>query len=125
MRIIKGQPDFDRIFGEGFSGGSHQSRVVWAPSSEAEGRVAFVAPKRIGCAVVRNRCKRVLRACAGEAGLPAAGKDVVLMATPATARATHDELVRSLRLSLKRAFEDPRPARSRTRRGPRRKPVVA
>ncbi len=103
MRIVKNKQDFDRIFHEGFRGGSHLSRVVWAPSREAEGRVAFVAPKRIGNAVARNRSKRVLRACAAEAGFPERGKDVVLMATPHTKSAKHDDVVKSLRLSMRRA----------------------
>lgn len=30
--------------------------------SEGEGRVAYIAPKRLGNAVYRNRCKRLLRA---------------------------------------------------------------
>lgn len=103
MQIVKTRQDFDRIFHEGYRGGSHLSRVVWAPSSEAEGRVAFVAAKRVGNAVARNRSKRVLRACAAEAGFPRRGKDVVLMATPYTKSAKHDDVVRSLRLSMQRA----------------------
>ena len=105
MLRVRDKRDFSRIFSEGRRGGSALSRVVVAESPEPAGRVAFAAPKRVGGAVVRNRSKRVLRACAAEAGLPRAGKDVVLLATAKTATATHDDLVRSLRLSLERALD--------------------
>ncbi len=56
------------------------------------GRVAFAAPKRIGHAVVRNRSKRVMREAARALGLPAAGRDMILFATRATATARPEEL---------------------------------
>jgi len=57
-----------------------------------EGRVAFVAGRRIGSAVRRNRAKRVLRAATRAAGGPWSGFDVVLIATGKTGAATRDEL---------------------------------
>ena len=67
------------------------------------GRVAFAAPKRIGCAAVRNRSKRVLREAAREVGMPPAGCDAILFATPSTARAAHAELVQALESLCRRA----------------------
>jgi len=62
-----------------------------AGSGQELGKVAFIAPKRLGSAVLRNRCKRLLRA-----GLAKAREDrelndmcdnysIILMATPKTA----------------------------------------
>ncbi len=67
------------------------------------GRVAFIAGKRLGNAVIRNRSKRVLRAAAYEAGLPVAGHDVILIANRRTRFVKHDELVASLCRLLKKA----------------------
>lgn len=63
------------------------------------GRVAFVAGKRVGGAVVRNRSKRVLREAALRMGAPWQGADVVLIARRGTADAPPaaiDNAVRSL-----------------------------
>ena len=48
--------------------------------------VAFVAPKRLGNAVYRNRCKRILREAARSCGLPLPGTKIILFAT----RLTHE-----------------------------------
>lgn len=55
---------------------------------DQSGRIAFVAGKKLGNAVLRSRAKRVLRAAAAHAGGPWPGLDVVLIARPATAPAS-------------------------------------
>ncbi len=57
---------------------------------DPEGRVAFIAGKKMGNAVLRNRAKRVLRAATRQAGGPWPGYDVVLIAKPGTAEAGAD-----------------------------------
>jgi ribonuclease P protein component len=61
-----------------------------------EGRVAFIAGKRIGGAVTRNRAKRVLRATAQRLGAPWAGYDVALVARQDTGTASSAELERAV-----------------------------
>lgn len=56
------------------------------------GRVAFIAGKKLGNAVLRNRSKRVLREAARRAGAPWDGYDILLVARPGTAVASPDEL---------------------------------
>lgn len=67
------------------------------------GRVAFVAAKRLGCAVVRNRSKRVLREAARACGLPVQGRDIILFATPKTRTSSPEEMARALHSVMKRA----------------------
>ena len=67
------------------------------------GRVAFVAAKRLGCAVVRNRSKRVLREAARACDLPYAGRDIILFATPKTRTSSPAEMQRALASVMKRA----------------------
>jgi len=68
-----------------------------------EGRVAFIAGKKLGGAVMRNRCRRVLREAARRAAAPWAGHDVALIARPGTAVASVPELDRALVSVLERA----------------------
>jgi ribonuclease P protein component len=70
-----------------------------ADGRDARGRVMFVAGKKLGNAVVRNRCKRVLRETVRRSGGPWATNDVALMAragVPTAAPAELDEALRRL-----------------------------
>jgi ribonuclease P protein component len=73
-----------------------------------EGRVAFVAGKKLGGAVWRNRSKRVLRETVRRAGGPWPGYDVALMARRDTATATPDALDAALAGIVRRAGMDAR-----------------
>jgi ribonuclease P protein component len=66
-------------------------------------RVAFVAPKRLGNAVFRNRCKRVLREAARACEFPIDGYDVILFATKDTHDSSPELVSKALRRMLDRA----------------------
>jgi ribonuclease P protein component len=103
MRTLTSATEIDRLFAEGRRASSPILLVLAVETPEArgsEGRVLFVAGRRLGGAVERNRAKRVLREAARRAGAPWAGFDVALVARPATGRATSDELDRSLARAL-------------------------
>ena len=80
----------------------HGKRVVVfvAPGT---GSTAFVAGRRIGGAVVRNRARRILRAAWTEIGGAADGYDVVLVAREAIRGARSHELVAEVDGLLSRA----------------------
>lgn len=87
METIKSKKDFGRVFSGGKRANHRLVRMTVLRLSEGgPGRVAFVAPKRLGNAVFRNRCKRVLREAARETGFPKEGFDVIFFAT----KETHD-----------------------------------
>lgn len=87
METIKSKRDFERVFSGGKRANHRLVRMTVMRCNEGgPARVAFVAPKRLGNAVFRNRCKRVLREAAREAGLPREGYEIILFST----RATHD-----------------------------------
>lgn len=68
-------------------------------------RVGFTATKKLGGAVVRNRCKRRLRAAIRHAveEAPIVGFDLVLIAREATSTRSWDQLLGDLRGALKQA----------------------
>ena len=105
MHTLKNATEIDGIFKEGMRSAGNAVTLIARRTPEArghDGRVLFVAGKRLGGAVVRNRSKRVLREAMLRTGCPWAGWDVVLMARPATPSASPAELDRALRSSLRR-----------------------
>lgn len=95
METIRSRSDFERVFSQGRRLGDRLVRVRYL-AVEGPGRVAFVAPKRLGNAVYRNRCKRVLREAARTCGLPHRGVDVILLATGGTHGAGSPEVADAL-----------------------------
>lgn len=73
------------------------------PQRGQNGRVAYIAGKKLGGAVVRNRCRRVLRESARRCGGPWAAWDVALVARPDTASAGPGALDDAVRSVLTRA----------------------
>ncbi len=105
METIKSKQDFGRVFSGGKRANHRLVRMTVLRQSEGgPGRVAFVAPKRLGNAVFRNRCKRVLREAAREASFPKDGFDVLFFATKGTHDAHPHEVARAI-ASLMGRFE--------------------
>lgn len=94
MRIIRSSREIDEVF-QGGARVDHPVAVAIIRETEKGrgpgGRVAFVAGKRLGGAVRRNRSKRVLREAVRRAGGPWPGYDIVLIARAKTASATRKE----------------------------------
>ncbi len=103
-KTIKSKRDFEKVFSSGKRANDPLLRIRLAKANEGDpGRVAFVAPKRLGNAVFRNRCKRVLREAARECGLPKDGFDVILFSTKETYSSNPHDVARSLEKLMKRA----------------------
>lgn len=102
MKTIKSKRDFELVFSRGKRLNDPLLRIRVSRRSEGfPGRVAFAAAKRLGNAVCRNRCKRVLREAARMSGLPKDGCDVILFAT----HATYDSSPADVSLRLDRLLE--------------------
>ena len=90
MKTIKSKRDFEVVFKEGKRVSNRFVNLVVRPV------VGDGAPS--GNAVHRNRCKRVLRSAARQAGYPLAGYEVILLST----KATHDASSREVAAALGR-----------------------
>jgi ribonuclease P protein component len=63
---------------------------------DPQGRVAFIAGKRLGAAPIRSRAKRRMREAARAAGAPWVGVDVAFVARERTARLPYEALKRDM-----------------------------
>jgi ribonuclease P protein component len=106
MGTIKSSREIDRIFGESKRAAHPLVIALVSKTPEGrgpQGRVAFIAGKRMGGAVLRNRCKRVMRAAVRRIEGPWAGFDVLLVARAQTATAPAAELDVALLSVVRRA----------------------
>lgn len=89
--------DFERVFHSGKRLSHPLVRITVLREDEGgSGRVAFVAAKRLGNAVYRNRCKRVLREAARACEMPRDGLSIILFATRGTHEAKPSQVCEAL-----------------------------
>lgn len=108
MRTIKSSADIERLFrsGERLPHRLVVALIARTPEGRGPGgRVAFVAGKKLGGAVRRNRAKRVLRHAALRAGAPWAGLDVALVARAGVGAAVPAQVDEALKAVAERAGE--------------------
>lgn len=105
MRTMKSPSEIDVLFKAGRRGSTDLVLVLSVKTPDRrgpQGRVVFVAGKKLGGAVTRNRCKRVLRAAVRRIGGPWDGFDVALVARKDTATAAPDRLDAALTAALRK-----------------------
>lgn len=106
LTTIKSTREIDLLFGKARRAANNHIVVLVrdTPAGRGpQGRVAFIAGKKTGGAVSRNRSKRVLRAAVHRQSFAWPGKDVALIARPETGRVPPSSLDESLRDALVRA----------------------
>lgn len=106
MSTIKSSREIDRIFQQATRVAHPLIIVLVSVTPEGRdqaGRVAFVAGKKLGNAVHRNRCKRVLRASLRRVGGPWPGSDVAIIARTGLAHAAAGDVDRALENVMSRA----------------------
>ncbi len=104
---IRAGREVEAVFKTGKRAGTRLVTVLGLPNEqrrEPQGRVVFVAGKKVGSAVARNRAKRRLRAACARIGGPWRGWDVAIVARQQTAGAPAVELDRDLREAVRRTM---------------------
>lgn len=103
LNTIHSSREIDVLFKRGSRTANTHVVVIAAPTEHGrgpEGRVVFVAGKKIGNAVFRNRSRRVLRASVTRLRADWTGWDVALIARGDAAEATPGMLDASVKAAL-------------------------
>lgn len=99
VQSLTTRKDFDALFATGRRCRLGDLTVVRAPSEDVMTKVAVVAGRRVGNAVVRNRAKRRIREALRRIDLPP-GEHIAVVAGPSVATAPFDAVVAWLRGAL-------------------------
>lgn len=105
MLTIKSSGEMETLFRSARRGFHPLLMILVAKTPERRGqagRVAFVAGKKLGGAVVRNRSKRVMREAVRRTGGPWPGYDVVLIARAGTRESSPAQLDAALSSLLRK-----------------------
>lgn len=114
METIKSSADISDLFSEGkrlktpyltFIVGSRAraENNVGMKQHDREGRVAFIAGKKLGNAVWRNRAKRRMRALCKDLGGPWEGYDVIFLAKSSIAGVSYSKVLNACDKALSRS----------------------
>lgn len=60
-KIFRGKREFNKVYSKGRSLANREMVLYILEDENLRGKVGFAAGKKLGCAVVRNRVKRLLR----------------------------------------------------------------
>jgi ribonuclease P protein component len=105
LTTVRSTQEIDEIFRRGYRS-VDELLTVFSSETPARygggGRLVFIAGRKVGNAVTRNRCKRVLREAVRRAQGPWPGMDVALVARPGLLRADSEDIDRSLARHLRR-----------------------
>lgn len=104
MRIIKSSKDISAIFNEGRWLQTPEISFIATKNEQHDqpGRVAFIAGKKLGNAVWRNRAKRRMRAIYKELQEPFYGFDIVFMARKPINQASFKEMLSNSSKAIKK-----------------------
>ena len=106
LRTIKASSEIDALFRQGRRFSRQHVMLLVRPTPPGRGptgRVAFIAGKKLGNAVVRNRCKRVMREAVRRTGGPWRGQDVAIIARNGTGNLSPIDITHELQVLLRHA----------------------
>ena len=106
MNTIKSRSDISSLFECGRRIGTPDFSLIIARSGEQHdlnGRVAFIAGKKLGGAVWRNRAKRRMRGVCAMLGGPFPGYDVIFLARRTVNESEFEDMVDNARRALRKS----------------------
>lgn len=109
METIKSSTEITRLFKEGKRVNTPELSLIVLCNKgqhDQQGRVAFIAGKKLGNAVWRNRAKRRMREVCRAVGGPFPGYDIAFVARHKVSESNYNDIVSHVRKSLVKAGID-------------------
>ncbi len=101
--VLRNQRDFDRVYRHGKSVASRYVVVFYTRNPRSEGRVAFLASRKVGNSVKRNRARRLMRAALHNTGFrPEPGTDYIFVARKPITEVKSGDVEKSLTSAFRR-----------------------
>lgn len=97
--VLSGKRNFDRVYKKGKSTAHKYVVVFFKENGLSYGRVAFLASKKVGNAVIRNRARRLMKESVRLSDIDFTGFDVIFIARNTIKKETKCEDVRRSLLS--------------------------
>ena len=98
---LRNQNDFSRVYNHGKSRGGKFAVVLYRKNGLKYSRTAFVASKKVGNSVNRNRARRLMRAAVRSlASGIAGGYDIIFVARASILECKERDVERQIRKSL-------------------------
>ena len=102
--IIRKKADFDRLYKGGKSAGDRYVVVFGRPNGLEKTRIAFLASKKVGNSVARNRARRLMKESYRLSGeIIPEGTDILFIARNTITDAKQGEVQQSMIKALKKA----------------------
>ena len=109
LDVIKSSTEISNLFKVGKRYNSYTLTLLvykQVKQHDQKGRVAFIAGKKNGNAVWRNKAKRRLRAICRDCGGPWEGFDVVFIAKPSTTNAAYSKVQQACETLISRFLKE-------------------
>jgi ribonuclease P protein component len=101
--VLRNKKDFDRLYKKGAKVHGKYLVVVFLKNGTGENRKAFLASKKVGKAVARNRARRLMKeACRSLEPRVRSGYDILFIARNTILNAKCREVTDSMTVSLKK-----------------------
>ena len=102
--ILRKKEDFDRLYNKGRSAGDRYVVVFTIPNGRDFNRIAFLASKKVGMSVARNRARRLMKESYRRIGekIPN-GLDIVFIARNTINGKKQDDVQKSMERAIEKA----------------------
>lgn len=101
---LKKRNEFKKIYAKGKSVAGRLMVLYWLPCEEKQFKAGFSISKKVGNAVVRNRYKRILRACLNNYIEDLQPVNVIIIARMRITSSSYNEINKEMKYLLNKAI---------------------